>query len=191
MRIVRALLWCFIVAMGYAVAACGGTTGTYSATSALPPISAGAVAAKSNPIKHVVIAIQENRSFDNLFATFPGADGTTVGAAAAMPPSIAQSCSTPITRPTTVPLQETGLAASVDLDHIYVGYKTELDGGKMDGFDLVGQSADGSGPPACTLAYQYVDPADVKRTGTSHANTSSPIIRSKRRAARASRLIKI
>jgi len=28
---------------------------------------------------HIVVLIQENRTLDNLFATFPGADGTTVG----------------------------------------------------------------------------------------------------------------
>src|SRR6185312_12242291 len=30
-------------------------------------------------IQHVLVLIQENRSFDNFFATFPGADGTTHG----------------------------------------------------------------------------------------------------------------
>jgi len=30
-----------------------------------------------NPIKHVIFLIKENHSFDNLFARFPGADGTT------------------------------------------------------------------------------------------------------------------
>ena len=33
----------------------------------------------STRIRHVVIVVQENRSFDNLFATFPGADGATEG----------------------------------------------------------------------------------------------------------------
>src|SRR6266567_65194 len=32
----------------------------------------------TTPIKHVVFIIKENRSFDNLFGRFPGADGTTV-----------------------------------------------------------------------------------------------------------------
>jgi phospholipase C len=36
--------------------------------------------AKGSPIKHVVIIIKENHSFDNLFGTFPGADGTTTAA---------------------------------------------------------------------------------------------------------------
>ena len=30
-------------------------------------------------VKHVIVVIQENRSYDNLFATFPGGDGATTG----------------------------------------------------------------------------------------------------------------
>ncbi len=37
----------------------------------------------TSPIKHVVVLIQENRSFNNLFATYPGADGTTTATVAA------------------------------------------------------------------------------------------------------------
>src|SRR5690348_8589622 len=29
------------------------------------------------PIKHVVFIVKENRTFDNLFGRYPGADGTT------------------------------------------------------------------------------------------------------------------
>ena len=31
------------------------------------------------PIKHVVFIIKENRTFDQMFGRFPGADGATVG----------------------------------------------------------------------------------------------------------------
>src|SRR5579883_2616768 len=49
--------------------------------------SSGIVPATPNPvlirqaqqkIKHVVFMVLENRSFDNVFGRFPGADGTTV-----------------------------------------------------------------------------------------------------------------
>jgi phospholipase C len=67
----------------------------------------------STPIAHVVIIIQENRSFDNFFSTFPGANGTTVGEAIPMPTPIAQACAAKgqqvITSPTTVPLTEVSL----------------------------------------------------------------------------------
>ena len=38
-------------------------------------------AARRVPIQHVVIVVQENRTFNDFFATFPGADGTTTGKA--------------------------------------------------------------------------------------------------------------
>jgi phospholipase C len=128
-------------------------------------------------VKHVVIVIQENRSFDNFFATFPGADGATTGRVAKMSSSERQYCAgqglPAFAKPASVPLQETDLFGSgfgkngkfdynTDLNHIHTGYLTERDGGKMDGFDLTGQNADGSGLPVCTYPYQYVNPKDIK-----------------------------
>ena len=48
------------------------------ATNALVP-HAFARGHASSPIQHVVIIMQENRSFDNFFYDFPGANGTTYG----------------------------------------------------------------------------------------------------------------
>jgi len=125
----------------------------------------------------VIVVIQENRSFDNLFARYPGANGATSGQAAAMPAPIQQSCARKgqpvITYPTTVQLTKVNLVGDGfppnnfghdnDLDHHYGGYLTELDNGSMDGFDLVKFGATGKGPQAeCTYAYQYVDPNDIK-----------------------------
>ena len=158
----------FLFALAAAVAALmacgGGIAGRPPAPPLIPELSSernGGTEARTIPIKHVVIVIQENRSFDNLFATFPGADGATKGKAAAMPPAIRHSCSPPITKPTTVPLKKVPLAARLDIDHIYRGYLKELDHGKMDGFDLIGSGSNGSSGPACLYAYQYVNPADV------------------------------
>lgn len=86
--------------------------------------------------------IQENRTFDNLFATFPGADGTTVGS---------------MHDGSTRPLQKTSLASVLSPDNSYPSWLTDYDGGKMDGFDLVPvQTAPG------TYVYQYVDPAQIQ-----------------------------
>ncbi|HEX4014929.1 MAG TPA: alkaline phosphatase family protein [Candidatus Cybelea sp.] len=126
----------------------------------------------SSPIKHVVILIQENRSFDNFFSTFPGADGTKVGKAAAMTPQVAKSCFKPITEPTTIPLTEVdlqghgfpssyGYQVNADLGHIYDTFQTDYDKQHMDGFDNEGYGARGSGGPACTYPYQYVNPDDI------------------------------
>jgi phospholipase C len=148
-----------VLAIVAGLVACGGLAGR-SPNAALIP-AAGDASLTSSPIKHVIIVVQENRSFDNLFATFPGADGAKRGKAAKMPPSIAQNCSPPIVKPTTVPLTPAPLAGGQDLDHIYSGYRLELDGNKMDGFDLIGTGANGSGAPTCLYAYQYVKPSDV------------------------------
>ena len=39
----------------------------------------------ATPIKHVVFLIKENRTFDNLFGTFPGANGVSTGMAFGQP----------------------------------------------------------------------------------------------------------
>ncbi|HZV77536.1 MAG TPA: alkaline phosphatase family protein [Candidatus Babeliales bacterium] len=79
----------------------------------MPPAGATRGVKGTTPIKHVVIVIQENRSFDDFFATFPGANGTTVGEAIPMPSPIASSCAAKgqpvITQATTVPLTEVSL----------------------------------------------------------------------------------
>jgi phospholipase C len=70
------------------------------------------------PIKHVVILIKENRTFDHLFGRFPGANGTTVG--------MDHGVSVPLVRPPqTLP---------EDLPHDWTDSFTDNDGGKMDGF---------------------------------------------------------
>ena len=97
-------------------------------------------------ISHVVIVVQENRSFDNLFATFPGADGATQG--------LMKTASGDVN----VHLKEVHLAEHCDFGHGYQGFLRNYDGGKMDGFGLAGNKCSGNH----TAAYQYVDPADVK-----------------------------
>ncbi len=72
-------------------------------------------------IKHVVIIVQENRSFDNLFHGYPGANWVRAGRAH---------------NGTQVVLQPTSLAAPYDLSHSYQDFLLAYDHGKMDGFDL-------------------------------------------------------
>jgi phospholipase C len=69
------------------------------------------------PIKHVVIIIKENRSFDNYFGTFPGANGATKGKAGSK----------------IVPLRRAKLV-SPDLPHDWKASLTAINGGKMNGF---------------------------------------------------------
>jgi phospholipase C len=170
----RAALLFLLLAGTASVVACNG--GGSPADAPLFP-NALRESASTTPIAHVVIVIQENRSFDNLFATFPGADGTTVGQAAPMPSPIAYACAQAgmpvITEPTSVPLTETNLFGAgfgnsddyiedTDLGHIYVNFQKDRDGGKMDGFDLLQTGPNGDRLPwACTYPYQYVDPSQI------------------------------
>lgn len=165
-------IWFAFIAMSATIPACGG--GSPGTMPAFPSGDRAGIrtATSSTKIEHVVIVIQENRSFDNFFATFPGADGTTTGKAAAMPASIATSCPVQITKPTTIPLTEVDLRGNgfpssyeyppnQDLNHIYSGFQIDRDKGKMDGFDLEGEGTRGSGTPACTYPYQYVNPKAI------------------------------
>ena len=73
------------------------------------------------PIKHVVFLIKENRTFDNLFGRFPGADGVSSG--------IDHGVRRPLTSGTD------GSIGSDDIPHCYTCSRTAWDHGKMDGFD--------------------------------------------------------
>lgn len=95
-------------------------------------------------IKHVIVIVQENRSFDNLFGTFPHADGATSG-------------KTHDGR--TLQLKMQSLAGALDINHDWGTYTAESDGGKMDGFDLC--KIDGN-IPCTSYAYQYVNPAQIQ-----------------------------
>jgi phospholipase C len=102
-------------------------------------------------IKHVVILIQENRSFDNLFARFPGADGATYG-------YYLKKVGSQRVR-TKIALKKQPLSHALDVNHNYTTFQTDYQSGNMDGFNLA--TIDGSNP-AGTYPYQYVDPKDMQ-----------------------------
>jgi phospholipase C len=113
--------------------------------STLPPTKAPAQ--KPPPgvalIKHIVIIVQENRSFDNMFNGFPGAD-------------TAQSGLTHDGK--TIPLQPLGLGDKYDIFHGRVDFVAAYDNGKNDGFDLEGLP---SGAPPYYM-YGYVQQSEVQ-----------------------------
>jgi len=78
------------------------------------------------PIKHVVFVIKENRTFDNMFGRFPGANGVTVGIDRGEP------------RPLTRALD----AIPEDIKHCYRCALQAWNEGKMDGFATVSEAAD-------------------------------------------------
>jgi phospholipase C len=89
-------------------------------------------AAALTPIQHVVVIFKENRSFDNYFGRFPGADGATTATKH---------------DGTVVTLAETPDSVPRDPAHGPPGWKTDYDGGKMDGFDLERNAYSKTGQP--------------------------------------------
>lgn len=82
--------------------------------------SAGSACAPApcGPVKHIVLIIRENHSFDNLFGRFPGADGTRVGEAAGK----------------RIKLTITPDSLHADISHDPFASQQAIDHGKMDGF---------------------------------------------------------
>jgi len=104
-----------------------------------PPVPASTVTpVTGSPIEHVVIIMQENRSFDNLFNGFPGADTVQTGMRDGM----------------AVPLQPVSLGDKRELGHSHTDWWQAWNGGNMDGFS---SAAGGS-----MLPYSYVPRSDVE-----------------------------
>ncbi len=86
---------------------------TFSSSSFASQVHPDAPGKTSSPIKHVVVIMEENHTFDNFFGTFPGVNG--------------------ITEP------QAPNPVSSDLDHTGPAELAALDGGKMDQFSYRGQ----------------------------------------------------
>jgi phospholipase C len=103
------------------------------------PVAGEAVASAplGTYIKHVVIVIQENRTFDNFFTGYPGAVTSITGLRQGGPP---------------VTLQPRGFAR-LEIVHSWAYAVHDWDHGKMDGFD---GNALATGLPAGLAPYAYV-----------------------------------
>jgi phospholipase C len=106
----------------------------------------------SNPIQHVVIMIQENRSFDDLFATYPGADGATYG-------YYLPKVNGGGRKRTKITLKEQPLAG-LDVNHARRDFLNDYHNGAMDGFNFA--NIDGLNGPAGKYPYQYVNPSQIQ-----------------------------
>ena len=91
-------------------------------------------------IKHVVIIVQENRSFENLFAGFPGADAPTFGLNA---------------NGKKIPLQTVHFLPLVNVNHDFQPAIHSWDHGKMDGFN---GTYSGLSP---TYPYAHMDRSEI------------------------------
>src|SRR5260370_35929959 len=103
---------------------CGGPTNN---TATATPTSNPATVTPNTPgaqIKHIVFFIKENRTFDDYFGTYPGANGATTAT-----DSLGQ----------VVPLRHQA-AQIPDIDHSSEGARMAWDNGKMDKFNLLHSS---------------------------------------------------
>ncbi len=73
-------------------------------------------------ITHVIIIVQENRSFDNMFHQFPGADSADYGETS---------------KGARIKLFPERLTEPMDISHTHDSFDLEYNRGKMDGFNLV------------------------------------------------------
>ena len=79
-------------------------------------------------IKHVIVIMQENRSFDSYFGTYPGADGIP------MKNGVPTVCAVDPTRHTCVRPYHDSANRNAGGPHDHRDAMADIDGGKMDGF---------------------------------------------------------
>jgi phospholipase C len=99
------------------------------------------------PIQHVIVIVQENRSLDNLFQGFPGANTQNYGLN-----SSGQQ----------VPLVPEPLTAPYDIDHSHATFTTEYAGGALNGWNLAPVTCKPVGSCAGDTPYAYVPQSDVQ-----------------------------
>ncbi len=115
---------------------------------------------KDIPVDHVLILMQENRSFDHYFSQLPAygqPDVEVTPAGFTNPDTMGVA---------TAPFHDTRYCF-VDTNHEWAGSHTEYDGGKMDGFILANENA-GTPPPhplsdsmSGVRAMAYYDQTDI------------------------------
>jgi phospholipase C len=95
-------------------------------------------------LKHIVFLVKENRTFDNYFGTFPGADGAT---------------SATIHTGDVIPLSHEPDRIPHDIDHSFQGAVRGIDGGAMDQFDLINNAC--PNPPDDCFAFSQFTEDDI------------------------------
>jgi phospholipase C len=152
-------------AIAVALSACAGNTasspwvGTQSANSeAARAVFAARHASGSSKIQHVVIVVQENRSFNNLFYGFPGATTTEYGYNS---------------KNQKIKLGQIPLETTWDLEHSAEGFFLSCNGTgsipgtncQMNGFNQEWTECGEGGYPKCPISnpqYAYVPHAETK-----------------------------
>jgi phospholipase C len=126
-----------------------GASGVAASPEAISPTNT------RTPIKHVIVIVMENRSFDNLFHGYPGAD--TVGFGYGHTGNKIQ-------------LEPTPFEGNCDPNHSHEAWERDYNGGAMNGFDTTPPSCIGNvvvnpldpGETAAQYPYGYLPYAEVK-----------------------------
>ena len=135
-----------------ALAVALGCASCSSNLNSAPPYSPPLPTPGQNPvaahIKHIVFIVQENRSFENMFAGWPGADAPMTGYRLVKG------------KRTAVPLKPMTYAQNVDMCHVWLDAMNAYDNGRMDGFNRERSGA--CGPPLSgDLPYRYMDHKEI------------------------------
>jgi len=113
-----------------------------SATFAMLPVSSPP-ATNGLPLKHIIYIVQENRSFDNYFGTYPGANGIPPGT------TLTQTYGN---QTYTFPAYHATDEAAPNMPHDWASAHVAYDNGSMDGFILAENNA---------ATMSYYDRADI------------------------------
>jgi phospholipase C len=103
--------------------ACGGSQLPAGSAQGVPQTADSGLRHETRAIQHVIVIVQENRSFDNLFAGYPNADAPTTG--------LTSTGKRVPLRPISLKREELACAAGPE------PFKTAYAGGKMDGWNLL------------------------------------------------------
>ena len=106
--------------------------GTGTAPGTIPPPSSPQATGMFDdpPIEHVVFIVKENRTFDNFFGRYPGADGATEGQTL---------------EGRTIALARAPDVSPHDITHGFSSALYAINGGKMNGFNFIGYGKDLTG----------------------------------------------
>jgi phospholipase C len=129
--------------------ACSASPTAPASSYGFPPLSRSPLHARklsSGLIQYVVIIVQENRTFDNLFQGFPGANTASSGLNS---------------KGRTIALRPESLTAPWNIYHSHHNFETEYAGGQLNGFDNARSDCGGVCLPSRVRAYSYVPQADV------------------------------
>ncbi|HEY1653910.1 MAG TPA: alkaline phosphatase family protein [Candidatus Tumulicola sp.] len=151
----------FVIAALVASGGCSSTIGTPA------PLPTGSTQPAPPSIQHVIVLFQENRSFNMMFMSYPGAITSTTGACKEFDPGHGLPPVCPggqTVRLHSITLESSGIPdQGKDIEHGHRAYEAEYDGGAMDGFGSIFKGTAGSGqPPAKKYPYAYVVRHQVK-----------------------------